>query len=188
MRKPNQTELILTIAMTLVVFLFNILPPLFTGLPLWPMFLSVAFFFLIAHGDIKKIPSVLVSGVAGIAIAWGMFSGMEGLTPLLGERYALWICLGIALALIIVGGTALPFALNNITFAYLIMGAAELVSGLHINGLEAVMSLPGHASYNMLAEAATWAAVNLVGGVLMCLGCGLTMRGVLKKFGANAHT
>jgi hypothetical protein len=172
MKKPTKNELTVTLVVTVLVFLFNIIPNLIGDLHLWPMFFGSVFFFLLAHGDIKKIPYILTSGVVGILLTGLMYLGIGALTPVVGSPYATWICLGIVLVVVIIGGTALPFALNSIAFGFIVMTSAELSAGMKI------AALSNAASYNIMAHCLEWILYLVIGGGIMCLICGGVMTGM----------
>jgi len=95
------------------------------GLPAWPAFMAMVFFFA-EHMDVKKAPHILVGGVFGIACI--MLAGpiIGALTPLVGAEPAyLAFVLGIVFA-IIVFGEMLPLLFNNYAFMYLTVAGVAL--------------------------------------------------------------
>lgn len=97
------------------------------GLTGWPMFF-VPIFFFIQGADTKKIPSIFLGGIVGLLSSWVLVAGLSLLTPSIGLFPSFAILIAIILAVIIVGGSVLPIACNNVAFAYLTANTINIES------------------------------------------------------------
>lgn len=118
MKKSTKQEVVTSVFIFLWIFLINVVTPIITTAPAWPMFFVTIFFFTLG-GDVKQIPSIFLSGFVGISSALVLVKLLGVLAPVMGEVPAMTLLLFIVLALIIVGGNFFPLFFNNITFAYL---------------------------------------------------------------------
>ncbi len=125
MKRIEKQDMIFSILILLWIFLVNIVTPLVTTAPAWPMFFVTIFFFTM-EGNVKKIPSIFLSGAVGIGMTYLIVKGMYILKPLIGIQITTACLIFGALALIIVGGNYLPIVFNNTTFAYLTIAAIDL--------------------------------------------------------------
>lgn len=175
----KKVEVIIRVVLTLVVILFNVIPHVFfSSIPVWPMFLAAIFFFLLAEGNIKEIPHILVSGATGIILTVLMFIGIGFLTPLIGGNPAYIICLSAILFVVIVGGVFSHFALNNITFMFLIMASSNIIAARNIDSLEAALNTKDYEPFSLFAECGAWLAVLVLGGTLICFVCSWIMASI----------
>lgn len=124
-KHPSKAEIISSIAILFWIFIVNIGALVFTTLPAWPMFFVTIFFFTMG-ADVKNIPSIFLSGLAGIVFAWSLIKLLAVMAPIMGEFPATAILLFAVLAIIIVSGNFLPGVFNNIAFAYLTICAIDM--------------------------------------------------------------
>jgi hypothetical protein len=90
----------------------------YLGVPAWPAFMAMIFFF-VEHMNPKKAPEILVGGVAGIACILLAEPVIGALTPLVGFEFArLVYILGLVYA-IVAFGEMVPLVFNNYAFMYL---------------------------------------------------------------------
>jgi hypothetical protein len=88
------------------------------GLPAWPAFMAMIFFFA-EHMDPRKAPHILVGAVFGIACILLAGPTITALAPLIGVEFAkLFYILGIVYAIVAFGEMA-PLVFNNYAFMYL---------------------------------------------------------------------
>jgi hypothetical protein len=119
------------------------------GLPAWPAFMAMIFFF-VEDMDPGVVPHILVGGVFGIACILLAMPTIEALAPLIGVEFArLAYILGVVYAIVAFGEMA-PLFFNNYAFMYL------TVTGLAVQ-------LPQPNPY-------LWMAVAGVGGGLLIAG------------------
>lgn len=149
-KKPTKKDLVLTFLITLWVFAINIVAPIITSVPTWPMFFVTICFFML-NADVKQIPSIFLGGTVGILGGWCLLNGLLVLAPIIGEKMALAFLLFVILGIIIMGGTFCPMLFNNAAFAYL------TIATLHI---EDVATLT-----------AKWLLMLFVGGAVILVGC-----------------
>lgn len=124
-KKVTKQALVTSIFILFWIFAINIVTPMITSAPAWPMFFVTIFFFVLG-GDVKQIPSIFLSGFVGILLAFVVYSILGVIAPVLGVAGATALLIFIALAIIIVGGNWFPMFLNNITFGYLTVCAIDL--------------------------------------------------------------
>ena len=124
-KKASKQEVMTSVGILFWIFLVNIVTPMVTSAPPWPMFFVTIFFFTLG-GDVKQISSIFLSGLVGIGSAFIVFKLLGVLTPILGGTAAMALLLFLVLALIIVGGSFFPLFFNNITFAYLTICTIDL--------------------------------------------------------------
>ena len=117
-KKASKQEIVTSIGMLIWIFLVNIVTPMITSAPPWPMFLVTIFFFTLG-GDVKQIKTIFLSGIVGICMTYIVLQILIMITPIMGETAAMALLIFIVLALIIVGGNFFPVIFNNITFAFL---------------------------------------------------------------------
>jgi len=133
----------------------------YLGVPAWPAFMAMIFFFA-EHMNPKKAPDILVGGVAGIACILLAGPIIGALSPLTGFEVARLIyILGIVYA-IVAFGEMLPLVFNNYAFMYL------TVTGV-------AMHLPE-------PRPVLWMAVAGLGGGLLIAG----VLGIVKFMSAGA--
>jgi hypothetical protein len=133
----------------------------YLGVPAWPAFMAMIFFFA-EHMDPRKAPHILVGGVCGIACILLAVPIIGALAPLMGVEFArLAYILGIVFAIVAFGEMA-PLVFNNYAFMYL------TVTGL-------AMQLPQPNPY-------LWIAVAGLGGGLLIAG----VLGIVKLMSAGA--
>lgn len=125
LKKGSKQEVVTSVFIFLWIFIINIGTPLVTSWPAWPMFFVTIFFFIMG-GDIKKIPSIFLSGLVGIGSAFILIKLLGLLGPVIGETPATALLLGAVLALIIIGGNFAPGLFNNVAFAYLTVCGIDL--------------------------------------------------------------
>lgn len=117
MKKTNENEIIILSIVCFWIFVVNIAGAVL-GLTGWPMYF-VPIFFFIQGADVKKIPSIFIGATLGLAAAYFLVTGLHAFTPVIGLVPAFIILIAIVLAVIIVGGSVLPIACNNVAFGYL---------------------------------------------------------------------
>jgi hypothetical protein len=133
----------------------------YLGIPAWPAFMAMIFFFA-EHMDAKKAPHILVGGVCGIACILLAGPIIGALAPYVGLEFArLAYILGIVY-LIVAFGEIVPLVFNNYAFMYL------TVTGL-------AMHLPEPNPY-------LWMAVAGLGGGALIAG----VLGIVKFMSAGA--
>lgn len=125
MKKTNKESLITSTVILFWIFLVNVVAPMLTSVPTWPMYFVTIFFFTMG-GDKKNIAMIFLSGALGIIFAYALIHIATALMPFTGEALAVPIILFIILALVIVGGEVLPIVFNNITFAYLTIATIDI--------------------------------------------------------------
>lgn len=125
LKKASKKEIVTSVGILFWIFLVNIVTPMVTSAPPWPMFFVTIFFFTLG-GDVKQILSIFLSGLIGICISFIVIKLLGLLTPIIGGTAAMAILLFVVLALIIVGGSFFPLFFNNITFAYLTICTIDL--------------------------------------------------------------
>ncbi|MDR2833400.1 MAG: hypothetical protein LBV67_06775 [Streptococcaceae bacterium] len=130
-KKADKTEIIINSCVAVFMTIINVAAS-YLGVIGWPMwFVTISFFLM--NGDLKKAPHVFVGGTLGIFLSWGLVSGLNFLTPILGPVPAFALLIFIVLFAIIVGGSWVPVAFNNIAFAYLTVATVTLTQ--KANGL-----------------------------------------------------
>ena len=88
------------------------------GVPAWPAFMAMIFFFL-GDMDVKKIPHILLGGVAGIAAILLFTPVIGALAPVMGVEVAALALVLVLLSGIVVFGEMAPMVFNNYAFMYL---------------------------------------------------------------------
>ncbi len=131
------------------------------GLPAWPAFMAMIFYF-VEHMDPKKAPHILVGGVCGIAAILLAAPVIGTLAPLIGAEFAKIVyILGLVYA-IVAFGEMVPLVFNNYAFMY-----------LTVTGLAMQMPQP---------RPLTWMVVTGLGGALLIAG----VIGIVKLMSAGA--
>jgi len=92
------------------------------GLPSWPAFMVMIFFFE-AHMDMKKAPNILVGGLFGIANLIIIKIFLEAAAPSLGLELAKLIYVLVFVYAIVALGEVVPVLFNNYTFMYFLVAA-----------------------------------------------------------------
>ena len=134
----------------------------YLGVPAWPAFMAMIFFF-VEHMNARKAPDILVGGICGIACILLAEPIIGALAPLMGFEFArLAYILGIVFA-IVAFGEMLPLVFNNYAFMYL------TVTGL-------AMHLPD-------PKPLLWMAVAGLGGGLLIAG----VLGIVRFMSAGAR-
>lgn len=121
----SKQQVLASVFILIWIFIINVVTPLVTTLPAWPMFFVTIFFFILG-GDLKNIKVVFLSGFVGITLTYLVFALVGVFAPIIGELPATAILLFLALGLIIVGGNWFPVCLNNIAFAYMTAATVDL--------------------------------------------------------------
>jgi hypothetical protein len=131
------------------------------GVPPWPAFMIMIFFFM-EHMNVKKAPDMLIGGLFGIAciILIGMF--VPALAPVLGTELSIILFICIFVYAIVAVGEMLPIVLNNYAFMFFTVSALAIKT-------------PSPNPY-------IWMGVELIGGGLFIAG----IIGILKLLGALA--
>lgn len=128
MNKEVSKQAILTsVLITIWIFVVNVVTPLITTAPPWPMFF-VTIFFAVLGNDPKNIKMIALSGGAGILIGFILMTVLGIVAPIFGILPSFLVLLFIALGTIIIGGNWFPLFLNNITFGYLTICAIDIPS------------------------------------------------------------
>ncbi|EEQ59168.1 hypothetical protein CBFG_02878 [Clostridiales bacterium 1_7_47FAA] len=125
LRKASGQEVFVSSFVFLWIFIVNIVAPMVTSAPTWPMYFVTIFFFTM-DADVKKISSIFLSGAMGILLAWILLKAIIIMGPVTGETAAVAVLLFIILGLVIVGGNYCPAVFNNITFAYLTIATINI--------------------------------------------------------------
>ena len=81
------------------------------GVPAWPAFMAMIFFFL-GDMDVKKIPHVLLGGVAGIAAILLFTPVIGALAPVMGVELAALALVLVLVSGIVVFGEMAPMAIS----------------------------------------------------------------------------
>ena len=148
MPKFNRQRLVFGLYLLVLIAVAELFAGYF-GLPAWPAFMAMIFFFA-EHMDPKKAPAILVGGVFGIACILLAAPIIGALAPVIGLEFArLVYILGIVYA-IVAFGEMLPLIFNNYAFMFL------TVTGL-------AMHLPEPKPF-------LWMAVAGLGGGLLIAG------------------
>jgi hypothetical protein len=121
MPMPSRHRLIFGVYLLVVIAIAQLIFGHF-GLPGWPAFMAMIFFF-IGEMDLKKVPHILVGGIFGIACLIPAVPIITALVPHIGLEFAtLVFVLGIVYAIVALGETV-PLLFNNYAFMYLTVGA-----------------------------------------------------------------
>lgn len=154
MPKFNRQRLVFGLYLLVLITIAELVTGHF-GLPAWPAFMAMIFFF-VEHMDVKKAPHILVGGVFGIACILLAAPTIGALAPLMGVEMArLAYILGVVYA-IVAFGEMLPMLFNNYAFMF-----------LTVTGLAVAMPQPNPY---------LWMAVAGIGGGLLIAG----VVGILK--------
>lgn len=117
MKKTNKNELTVISLVFVWILIVNVASAML-GLAGWPMFF-VPIFFFIQGADVKKIPSIFIGATLGLLSALFLVTGLNAMMPSVGLVLSFVVMIAVILAVIIIGGTVLPIACNNVAFAYL---------------------------------------------------------------------
>jgi hypothetical protein len=117
--------------------------------PGWPAFMALIFVFL-THLDLKQVPHILCGALAGIVLVLIAPVVIGALARLLGPQWGQLAYVLLAVYAIVALGPTLPLIFNNYAFMYLTVGAVALET---------------HE-----ADPYVWAAVALLGGLLLIAG------------------
>jgi hypothetical protein len=162
MPKFNRQRLVFGLYLLVLITIAELVTGYF-GLPAWPAFMAMIFFF-VEHMDVKKAPQILVGSVFGIACILLAAPTIGALAPLIGIELArLAYILGIVYA-IVAFGEMVPMLFNNYAFMF-----------LTVTGLAVQMPEP---------DPYLWMAVAGVGGGLLIAG----VVGILKLMSPPAGT
>ncbi len=123
--KAKKEQVIPSIFVFLWILVINLITPLITVVPAWPMFLVSIFFFVMGE-DLKNIKQIFGGGISGIILMYFLSIALLKLQPIWGKEITMFILLAFMLSLIIIGGNFLPIIFNNITFAFLTVGTINL--------------------------------------------------------------
>lgn len=123
-KKASKQQIVTSVITFLWIFAINIITPMITSAPAWPMFF-VTIFFAVSGGNVKEIKSIILSGFVAICMLYLLNKILGVLSPVMGGTAALALLIFIVLALIIVGGNFFPLFLNNYTFGYLTIGTID---------------------------------------------------------------
>ncbi len=132
-----------------------------TGLPAWPAFMVMIFFFM-EHMNVKKIPDILIGGCFGIACIIMIKVFIHAFAPTLGVEFAKILFICIAVYAIVAFGEIWPVLFNNYGFMFF------TISGLGISAPD--------------PHPLVWIAVELVAGGLLIAG----VIGIVKIMGLMA--
>lgn len=123
--KAKKQQVITSVFIFLWILIVNLITPLITEIPAWPMFFVSIFFFVMGE-DMKNIKPIFGGGITGIILMYVLSVVLLKMQPVLGEAMTMFILLTLILFLIIVGGNFVPTLFNNITFAFLTIGTINL--------------------------------------------------------------
>jgi hypothetical protein len=90
----------------------------YLGIPAWPAFMAMIFFFA-EQMDTRKAPHILVGGVCGIACILLAAPIIGALTPLMGFELARLAYVLLIVYAIVAFGEMAPLVFNNYAFMYL---------------------------------------------------------------------
>jgi hypothetical protein len=121
MAKLSKDRLVFGVFLIIVVALGEIILGKL-GLPSWPAFMVMIFFFE-AHMDMKKAPNILVGGLFGIANLIIIKIFLEATAPSLGLELAKLIYVLVFVYAIVALGEVVPVLFNNYTFMYFLVAA-----------------------------------------------------------------
>jgi len=160
MPKFNRQRLVFGLYLLVLIAAAELIADHF-GLPAWPAFMAMIFFFA-EHMDPKKAPHILVGAVCGIACILLAPPTISALAPFIGPEFAkLVYVLGIVYA-IVAFGEMVPLVFNNYAFMY-----------LSVTGLAVQMAHP---------RPFLWMAVAGLGGGLLIAG----VIGIVRLMSAGA--
>lgn len=124
-KKSTKAEVFMSVVILFWIFAVNIVTPMLTTAPAWPMFFVTIFFFTMG-GELKNALSIFLSGLFGICSAWALVKLLAILSPDMGVQMATALLVFAVLTLIIVGGNFVPSVFNNIAFGYLTIAAIDM--------------------------------------------------------------
>lgn len=126
--KPNKQRLIFGLYLLVLIAVAEIAFGKL-GVPPWPAFIAMIFFFE-AHMDVKKVPQILVGGAFGIGLILTAKPFIGALAPVLGAELARLAFILVLVYAIVALGEMLPLLFNNYAFMYLtVTGIAVTQAG-----------------------------------------------------------
>lgn len=148
MSKLNKPRLIFGAYLLVLIVAAEILIKHF-GLPGWPAFMVMIFFF-VEHMAIEKASHILVGGAFGIALVFAAKVFVTGLAPSLGVEPATILFVVVVVYAIVALGEIVPMLFNNYAFMFLTVSAL--------------------AAKTPDPNPLLWMAVELLGGALLLAG------------------
>ncbi len=148
MPKFNRQRLVFGLYLLVLIAIAELVADHF-GLPAWPAFMAMIFFF-VEHMDARKAPHILVGAVAGIACILLAAPVIGALAPFIGAEFAKIVYVLALVYAIVAFGEMVPLVFNNYAFMY-----------LTVTGLAVQMPQP---------RPFLWMAVAGIGGGLLIAG------------------
>jgi hypothetical protein len=135
----------------------------YTGLPAWPAFMGMIFFFM-GKRDVKLIPPILAGGLFGILCGFLIVPFKAAFGETLGDAFnALVLFVAVFVMFIVLFKDAVPLIMNDYAFMLFLVSsiAFRAEKGFNPAGSPGV----GHAPVFI-----TWMCIALIGGVILIVG------------------